>query len=414
MADLLFLTQRIPYPPTKGDKIRSWHILRHLAASWRVHLGCFVDDPHDRIHVPTLAELCATVHCEPLNPALARVRSLTALAKGEPLTLGYFGSGRLRDWVDRTVRENRIEHVFVFCSAMAPYAAGLSEAVRILDMVDVDSQKWQQYAAKSGGVGRMIYGREARSLLRLERRMAQLFDRTLFVSPAEAGVFRALAPECAARVLSLTNGVDADFFSPDRLYPTPFRSDGTKVVFTGAMDYRPNIEAVCWFADAVIPALKSGGCPIEFWIVGANPAAPVRRLSERADIHVTGRVEDVRPFLFHADAVVAPLLTARGIQNKVLEAMAMAKAVVATPQAMEGINAVEGEEVLVAAEPTAFVSRMRIALSEQGRAVGLRARHRVEQEYTWARSLSALDGLLDKGGSSGFSSDVGAARARVG
>src|SRR5690348_4909674 len=189
MADLLFLTQRIPYPPSKGDKIRSWHILRHLAARWRVHLGCFIDDPHDSGHEATLAELCATVHCEPLNPTLAKLRSVSALTKGEPLTLAYFGSARLQHWVDRTVRENRIEHAFVFCSAMAPYVAGLRDAVRVLDMVDVDSQKWQQYAAKSGWLGRMVYGREARCLLRFEREAAGLFDHTVLVSAAEAALF---------------------------------------------------------------------------------------------------------------------------------------------------------------------------------------------------------------------------------
>src|SRR5262249_19276608 len=153
-------SQRIPYPPNKGDKIRSWHILKHLAARHRVHLGCFIDDRHDRQYQPVLDEVCASIHCEPLNPALARLRSLAALPQGAPMTLSYFGSRRMRRWVEETVRRHRIAHAFVFCSAMAPYAATMSGAVRILDMVDVDSQKWTQYAASSGFLGRWIYARE--------------------------------------------------------------------------------------------------------------------------------------------------------------------------------------------------------------------------------------------------------------
>ena len=395
MADLLFLTQRIPFPPTKGDKIRSWHILRHLAARHRVHLGCFIDDPHDSRSIPLLRDLCATVRCEPLNPRLAKLRSLPALVRQQPLTLSYFGSRGFQSWVNRTVADNRIERIFVFCSAMASYAAGLSGVVRVLDMVDVDSQKWLQYAETSGPVARFVYAREGRLLFRFEREMARLFDHTILVSPAEADLFRQLAPECAGRVVAVANGVDGDFFSPDRTYADPFETDTPAVVFTGAMDYRPNIEAVQWFVDAVMPEAARAGLSFDFWIVGSNPAPAVMRLAERPGVRVTGRVDDVRPYLAHAAAVVAPLLTARGIQNKVLEAMAMAKAVVATPQAREGIEAIVDEEVLVAGEPEGFASGLRTAFSERGAEIGRCARRRVAADYTWARSLQAIDALLE-------------------
>ena len=393
MGELLFLTQRIPYPPTKGDKIRSWHILKHLAAQHRVHLGCFIDDPHDHQYETFLRDVCASVHCEPLSPPLARLRSLSALVRREPLTLRYFSSPALQDWVDQLVECNPIEHVFVFCSAMAPYALQINSAVRVLDMVDVDSQKWLQYAAASGRLRRAIYAREAKELLRFERRMAQLFHCSLFVSEAEAALFRDLAPESAARVFAVSNGVDVDFFSPDRDYSNPYPSLARKLVFTGAMDYRPNIEAVSWFVDAVLPELGE----IEFWIVGANPTSTVRRLAKRPGVNVTGRVADVRPYLRYADAVVAPLLTARGIQNKILEAMAMAKPVIATPQAKEGIDAVDGEELLVASDPAGFESAVRIVLSGAGRRFGERARIKVVAQYSWSRSFEAIDQHLRGG-----------------
>jgi sugar transferase (PEP-CTERM/EpsH1 system associated) len=225
--------------------------------------------------------------------------------------------------------------------------------------------------------------------------MARRFNETLLVSSAEATLFRQLAPESAERVHGVANGVDADFFSPARDYANPFAAQICPAVFTGAMDYRPNIEAVAWFADHVLPAMMRIEPRFEFWIVGANPAPAVRRLATRPGVNVTGRVDDVRPYVFHAAAVVAPLLTARGIQNKVLEAMAMAKPVVATPQAQEGIDAVVGEELLVAGDPAAFAAQLQIALSPRGTVIGQRARKRVQSDYSWTRSLSAIDALLE-------------------
>jgi sugar transferase (PEP-CTERM/EpsH1 system associated) len=398
MEDLLFLAQRIPYPPTKGDKIRSWHILQYLARHYRVHLGCFIDDPYDTQFVPLLANLCASIHCEPLTPALAKVRSLAAIARGEPMTLRYFESRRLRHWVNAAVREHAIKRVFVFCSAMAPYVAELIEATRVLDMVDIDSQKWLQYARSSNPLARLLYAREGGTLFSFERRIAALFHQTLLASPAEADLFRHLAPETTGRVLSVMNGVDLDYFSPARAYPNPFRSSGAKIVFTGAMDYRPNVEAVRWFVDAVMPELGHIGDDLEFWIVGANPIPSIQRLARRNGVRVTGRVNDVRPYLAHASAVVAPLLIAPGVQNKVLEAMAMAKPVVITPQAKEGINAVAGEEVLVAGDSRAFAAQLGTALSHLGAKIGDRARRRIEADFAWTHSLETIRLLLEKRG----------------
>jgi sugar transferase (PEP-CTERM/EpsH1 system associated) len=402
MEDLLFLSQRIPYPPTKGDKIRSWHILRHLASHYRVHLGCFIDDRHDDQFRSVVADLCASVHCEPLNPALAKIRSLAAILRGEPMTLRYFGSRRLQTWVDDTVQRNRVKYAFVYCSAMAPYVVGLAGATRVLDMVDIDSQKWRQYAQASKKLARFIYAREGDCLLRFERAMARSFDRTLLVSPAEADFFHRLAPESADRVIAVTNGVDLDYFSPARSYSDPFRSDTLKIVFTGAMDYRPNVEAAQWFVRCVMPELALAGRALEFWIVGANPTPAIRRLEEQRGVRVTGRVADIRPYLAHAAVAVAPLLTARGIQNKVLEAMAMAKPVVATPEAKEGIDAVAGEELLVAADPKAFASMIGIALTDRGDAIGKRARQRVESDFVWAERLETIRHLFGTSQASGI------------
>jgi sugar transferase (PEP-CTERM/EpsH1 system associated) len=399
-GELLFLTQRIPHPPDKGDKIRSSAILAHLARRRRVHLGCFYDDPEDARHAAGLAGLCGgEVLCLPLRPALARLRSLKSLAAGEPLTAGYFADARMRGWVEAMLARSEAMPVFVYCSAMAPYVlADRRPRPRVIDMVDVDSEKWRQYAAVTAPPMRWVFAREHRRLLALERLAATRFDASLFVSEAEAALFRRLAPEAAPRVRAMSNGVDAARFSPDAAYARPFVDGRPALVFTGAMDYRPNVEAVSWFAAEVMPLFGAiPGPRPAFWIVGANPAAAVRRLSS-PDVRVTGRVPDVRPYLAHAAAVVAPLRIARGLQNKVLEAMAMARPAVVTPAALEGIGARDGQELLVAADAPAFVRQIAGLLAEGGKrpgqTLGRRARNYVLAHHRWESILADLDPML--------------------
>jgi sugar transferase (PEP-CTERM/EpsH1 system associated) len=398
MPDLLFLCHRIPYPPHKGDKIRSWHMLKHLAKRYAVHLGCFIDDPEDRRWTGELKRICVATHFAEIDPKAQRLRSLGALLTGKALTLDYFRDGGLARWVNEVVAAKRPTHAFAFSSPMAAYVPNGTSPLRrrVVDMVDVDSDKWRQYAERKPWPVSMIYGREARRLLDFERAVARKFDASLFVSEHEAALFRQLAPESAGRIAYVNNGVDHEFFSPDREYPNPFPNDRKAVVFTGAMDYWPNIDAARWFAREVLPALQARGLDVGFWILGSNPAAEVRKLEEPGRITVTGRVEDIRPYVAHAAVVVAPLRVARGVQNKVLEGMAMARPVVATPEALEGIEAEAGRELAIAGEARGFSMAVAAALSGRGaEAMGVRARARVVAHYGWAANLSRLDAALD-------------------
>ena len=393
MEDLLFLAHRIPYPPDKGEKIRAWHFLRHLAGRYRVHLACFVDEPGDAQFVSTLEEICASVCWRPLRPIRAKLRAVLRAVGGAPLTRGYFTDLRLRQGVDEIVARRRPERFFVFSSAMTPYIERHRAARCVIDMVDVDSEKWRHYAEETSGLARIVYAREARTLLDLERRMARLGDSVLFVSRAEAELFRCLAPEVTPRVHHIDNGVDTDYFDPALGFSNPF--GGTPaIVFIGAMNYRPNVGAVEWFAREVMPMLRSFVERPSFWIVGSNPTDAVRRLAAD-DVRVTGRVEDVRPYLAHAAAVVAPLRIARGVQNKVLEAMAMAAPVVVTPQAREGLDACRDDEIVEAKDAAAFTEAIRRIFAGEGVAIGRRARRRAQLDFNWARSFEALDAQLD-------------------
>jgi len=382
MEHLLFLTQRIPYPPNKGDKIRSWRILQHLARRYHVHLGGLYDAPEDARHIPFLETVCASVCCVPLHPALARARSLKALMRGEALTLGYFADQRLQRWVDEAIRVHAPSQIFVYCSAVAPYVMNHRGGRRIIDFVDVDSEKWRQYAASRSWPASAVYAREHRRLLAFERRVAAAFDGTLLASSAEAALFRQLAPESADRVHAMPNGIDTAFFRPDGDYPNPFPRAAPVVVFTGAMDYWPNIQAATWFAREAMPLIRRRWPHLEFWIVGANPAPGVRRLGGDG-IVVTGRVDDIRPYLAHAAAVVAPLSIARGVLNKVLEAMAMAKPMVATPEACAGIEVAQGKAVLVARTAAEFADRLHAILDGEHKQLGALARQCVLARHCW-------------------------------
>ena len=406
MRELLFLAHRIPYPPTKGDKIRSYHILKQLTRNYRVHLGTFIDDPEDWRHARTVQALCGETCFIRLRPLAAKIRSLTALARGEPLTLLYYRSRPLRTWVDELMARGTVQRVFVFSSSMAQYVEGARgfEMRRVLDFVDMDSDKWRQYASTRPWPMSWLYRREARTLLQYERRCAREFEGSVFVSDAEARLFCAQAPGDSARVGFVENGVDTDFFSPARQYPSPYEINDFPIVFTGAMDYWANVDAVSWFASDVFPQVRAAMPRAVFYIVGARPTGVVRRLAAREGVYVTGTVPDVRPYIAHARVAVAPLRIARGVQNKVLEAMAMARPVLATAQATDGLRLDGTLRAMVCDDAGSLVARVTKFLAEgDTEDFGARGREWVLRHYSWETNLARIGQLLEDESSSGRS-----------
>ncbi|MCD6671528.1 MAG: TIGR03087 family PEP-CTERM/XrtA system glycosyltransferase [Burkholderiaceae bacterium] len=404
-CNLLMLVHRIPYPPNKGDKIRSYHLLRHLAAQHAVHLGAFVDDPQDWEHRAALQGLCASLELVALRPLARRVRSLWGFATGEALSLPYYRVPELQRWVDETILRQRITHVVVFSSTMAQYVQGSRYAGlrRVADLCDVDSDKWRQYAEGHRGPARWIYAREANRLLAFERAIAREFDATLFVTQAEADLFRSLAPESAPRIGHFDNGVDTEYFDPQIGFASPYsKADATGlaqpavgsapiVVFTGAMDYWANVDAVEWFVEQVWPHVRACRPGARFFIVGSNPTPAVCALEAHDGVQVTGRVPDVRPYLAHADVAVAPLRIARGTQNKVLEALAMAKPVVCTSAAASGLNLPMDNGFRVHDDGKAFAEAV-VALAAAGE--NTNGRTHVTESFGWRANLLRVDRVL--------------------
>jgi sugar transferase (PEP-CTERM/EpsH1 system associated) len=399
MNGLLFLSHRIPYPPNKGDKIRSYHLLKHLIDRYDVYMGTFVDDPADWRYRESLERMCAGSYFANIDPRWARARSLKGLIGGRPLTLGYYWDGGLKEWVDAALGGGRIQRALVFSSCMAQYVMRYAggDLHTLVDFVDIDSDKWAQYGDSKAWPASWLYRREARLLSKYEREVAVRFDVSVFVSEAESELFKRRVPEASGRITHIDNGVNADYFSPDRDYPVPYSRQARVVVFTGAMDYWPNVDAVTWFAREVFPQVRSSVQDAWFYIVGARPGQAVKQLSEMPNIRVTGTVEDVRPYVAHADLAVAPLRVARGVQNKVLEAMSMGKPVVATGMALEGIAARAG--VRRADSARAFAEEVVNLLNDVAgrRSTVMENRTCILQHYDWSLNLARLNDLIESG-----------------
>jgi sugar transferase (PEP-CTERM/EpsH1 system associated) len=389
MADLLFLAHRIPFPPDRGDKIRSWHLLRHLGSLGRVHLACFADDERDAAHLPALREAMAGslgeahVEIRTTGKALAGARALIA---GKPVSLTLFDSARLRSFVDGILARHDVATIFAFSGQMAQFVPTGGGRRFVMDFGDMDSAKFAAYGEGKGLLG-AIHRREAAKLAAFEKDVAARADVSLFVSEAEAALFRATAGLDGADIRALQNGVDLDYYDPEARFE---RADAPRplIVFTGQMDYAPNVDAVSWFAAEVLPRIPG----VTFAIVGRNPTGQVEKLAAPDRIIVTGEVPDVRSWLAAAEIVVAPLRIARGIQNKVLEAMAMARPVLASPAAFEGIDAEPGRDLLVADSPEDQAQSIAGLLADPRRAdsLGQAARRRMLDAYRWENRLEPL------------------------
>ena len=402
MAEILFLAHRAPWPPDRGDRIRSWQILRRLAELAPVHVAAFTDSDEDRaIAESVIDQLAASQYLETRHTGRAAAL-LHALPRLQPLSVGLFYSHAMVARIAQILRERPITHIVVYSSQMAQYVPTDFAGRFLMDFVDVDSAKFAAYARDDSPISimRWVHGYEAWRLAAWEADVARRADMSLLVSEAEAQLLRQRSGQDAARIRGLDNGIDLIRFSPDGDWDPldpDMRPNGPLIVFTGQMDYRPNVEAVRDFAHDVLPLLWQHHPDVHFAIVGRAPTDEVRALARQPGVIVTGEVADTRPWLAAADVVVAPLRIARGIQNKLLEAMAMARAVVASPAAAEGIDAVADTHFIVADDATRCAAAIRRLLDAPGDAgqMGTAARAHMAARYGWDAVLAPLAGLLD-------------------
>ncbi len=392
--DLLYLVHRVPYPPDKGDRIRNFHLLRFLAQRCRVHLACLADEPVLASSLIVLQGLCKRLAFVTVDRRLRWWRALTSLLRGQSASEGAFASPDLASTIQTWAKETNFHAALASSSSLTPYLRqpGLAGIPAVVDLIDLDSQKWLDYAAESWGLKRWLYRLEAGRLRRCERDLASWARGITLVSTAEADLYRQCCGVGAGLVHAVSNGVDLDYFQVPAAAPTC----EPVCVFVGALDYRPNVDGACWFCREVWPAIRQARSDARLLLVGRKPNAAVLRLAELPGVSVVADVPDVRPYLAAAAVVIAPLRIARGIQNKVLEALAMGKATLASPQALEGLPLMPGREALSASSPQEWVQALLRLLADVDlrRQLGQAGRRYVEEHHRWETCLHPMARLL--------------------
>ena len=363
-----------------------------MGARHEVDLFTLADEDVDTAHIRALREYCTRVTVARLNPRWARLRSLPHVVTRAPLTVPYFHSGELQREVRQAFRSNSYDRIFIYCSAMAQYVDGHHGIPILTDLVDVDSDKWIQYAAYTKFPFSAVYRREGRRLREYERRICERSSCVIVTTEREAQLLRQITQAAAVHVIP--NGVDTGYFSPRQI---PAESGPATVIFTGDMSYFPNEEAVVFFAGKVLPVIQQSIPGARFLIVGRKPGRNVLALRKVEGVEVTGFVPDVRTYLAQAQVAVAPFSIAAGIQNKILEAMAYGLPVAATPRALQGVSANVAEVVETghtAEELAGKIARL-LQNPEQARSIGIEGRRRVTADYQWEQSLDQLLRLLE-------------------
>jgi sugar transferase (PEP-CTERM/EpsH1 system associated) len=391
---ILFLCHRMPYPPNRGGKIRPFNMIRHLGRSHEVTVATLARTPQEQADGEELRRYCDELHVGRLSGFGAWARFGLFGLTGRSATFGYFYSPALYRTVQGLLATRGFDAIFVHCSSMGPYVAGYNGCRKVMDFGDADSEKWLEYSRTSSAPLSWAFRLEGDRVRAAERRLGAQFDAASVNAPRDRDV---LSSYVHTPISVIPNGVDLEYFQPGGA--SGQRYIPNRIVFTGNMSYRPNMDAVAHFAAKILPQIRREFPDVQLYIVGMDPAAAVRRLADGDRVVVTGRVDDVRPYFDSAAVAVAPLRVARGLQNKVLEAMAMRVPVVASPAAFAGISAVAGRDLLVAENPEDFSRAVVTLLRDPAARERFAAAGRtcVETNHNWGQLLERLEGLVAGG-----------------
>jgi sugar transferase (PEP-CTERM/EpsH1 system associated) len=389
---VLYLCHRIPYPPNKGDKIRAFHQLRAIAADHEVDVFTLADDAKDLSYRAELAPYSREMTVVRLNSQLARLLALPFLVTRTPLTFPYFYSAELAVQVRKAILKRSYDRIVVYCSAMFQYIDWVDHIPIITDLVDVDSDKWIQYASHARFPFSAVYRREGYCLEEYERKICQRSSSIVVTTEREAELVRKISNLSNVHVIA--NGVETDYFDPLRVARNV---TGPTLLFVGDMSYFPNQKAVLYFAQDVLPLIQKVLPDVRFLVVGRNPSRAVQQLQRMKGVQVTGFVDDVRTYLAQATVSVAPFSIAAGIQNKILEAMSYGLPVVATPRAVQGLSADVRAIIDIGQNAQELAAKTLALLSdlEGAHRKGMEGRERVTRDYNWSRSLNQLLQLLE-------------------
>ncbi len=385
---ILFLAQRVPYPPNRGDRITTYHEIRILARDHQVHVVALADSEEEASGVEELQKICETVDVAILPAWRSKVQAASLAASPLPLTLPYYFSVELAAKVAFRLATIRFDLIHAYSSSTAQYVDWASHLPRVMQFADLDSIKWREMYEMNKWPKSWLYGAEAFRLLAYERSIARRYQRCMVVTEEERQGMVKLIPHVKSAVTA--NGVDVDYFAPSGIQP-----EEDHLVFVGVMDYYPNEEGAEFFAKEVLPLVRQERPNCKFTIVGARPSERVLELGTLPGVTVTGPVDDIRPYMSRATLAVVPLRLARGVQNKVLEAMSMGMGVVTTTAAFRGVHATEGVHGLVADEAGPFAAHVLELLGDHERraVMGEAGRKVMVDEYSWDAQVAKLSNL---------------------
>jgi len=392
---ILFLAHRIPYPPNKGDKIRSFYIMKYFSQKHSVYLACLADEKNDLKYKKNLLKYCTKVEVAFINKLWINCKMFFYLITGHPLSLAYFGSRYLQKIINKWLILENFDMVYVYSSSVAQYVIDAKGIYKVMDYVDVDSDKWLQNAQYFRFPISLIYKIEGNRMKKYEQFIATNFHRCIFVAERDQSLFQSFVPNVDA--LTIPNGVNLEYFSNNHIISC--ESKNLNIVFTGAMNYFANVDGILYFHREIYPKIKQKIPGVKFYIVGSNPTEAIKNLEKDKSIIVTGRVKDIRPYLQEAMLYVAPLRISRGVQNKILEAMAMGLTLVTTTKVLEGIlKAVPGRDLFVEDNPTRFAQTVIGLLTDAilRDKTGKAGRKFVEKNYSWNNTFEKLKNLLEE------------------
>ena len=387
--NVLVVCHRFPFPPKRGGKIRPFKVIRHLhEQGHRVVVASLVRSAEEADEGQGLAQFCAEYDMVQVNETVQNLRTVGCLATTLPSSMGYFHSPELARRLEARLQRERFDLIFVHCSSVARYVEHVS-VPRILDFGDMDSQKWLAYAKYKPFPLSAGYWLEGAKLEREERRLSDVFDICTVTTRAELETLDGFGSGTATGWFP--NGVDADYFTPTA---DPYEPE--TLAFIGRMDYYPNEECMVEFCQHTLPLVRQQRPGLKLLIVGADPSPTVWRLGQIEGVTVTGSVPDVRPYVWRSALTVSTLNIARGVQNKILESMAMGVPVVTSPTAAGGVDANDQEHFLVASSPEQVAKAiLRIVddPSERDR-LSRAGRDRMLTHHSWKGSMGRLDQIV--------------------
>jgi polysaccharide biosynthesis protein PslH len=365
-------------------------MIAHLANKHSVVVASLAHTHEELEQGRGLLKYCDELIVEVLPNRTRWANACKALLSSTPSSVAYFRSALLHERLVTKLRQTKFDAVIVHCAFAAQYAVNATDTFSILDYCDMDSGKWAEYARRRKFPLSVGYAIEAKKLRKYERQMAQRFRQCTVATEGEKEEFQSLGSGTPCVVVP--NGVDTTYFTGESCAneSTPY------IAFLGRMDYFPNADGVCYFAEQILPRVREKLPNVRFFIVGSNPSKKVRNLARMPGVVVTGHVADVRKYLCGAAVSVAPLRIARGTQNKILESMAMGVPVVATPQAAKGVEATPGEHLLVADHPAKFAECIVDVITNRTlrQRLASAARDHLRFSHTWAASMAIIDDML--------------------